>query len=567
MRPQPDEAQRLQSEALDPVTLEPLGAPPRRLSARPKQGAPEPCGPGASRPSLTPPDSAQIWRTHRRGLPGLEPFLRIGLPARERALAFHEADLPGYLAKLGLLSPDEPASVERAGDGKHQLGPARTLARTRALVRGEAGPPRARALPRVPRLDAAHRVRGALVRRRRALRSGGICPRVHHFDAQRKALVLEDLAGAEPLDALLARGGDAAPAAAALGALPRRGPRRNAGSRASRPASRTRRCAGCTASTSSHCRFAPNDFPLSPALARRARRARGGAGADPAHRCRLRRAISSAPRAGPRRRAADQRAGRRERPKLLDAEIAHVGDPAFDVGQLAGHLWLRALARGEPRAAAPAVGALWSAYADGARRRARCRLRDALVYAGIEMLRRTLGAARVPEAGPRRDRRCARSTRAAPGCSRRLRIPRCYRWAAMPGALSWREPVSTPGLWLLLGGWIGCVAALRPAGRRATAFRVLPSTRARRPAGAGRCSTPCMATASRPACCWRCSPGVWAAAPCWSLPPAGGGGAPARSRSSPITPQIDAIRPLVFGPEGSPGARRALQQLAPGLGR
>ena len=84
-------------------------------------------------------------------------------------------------------------------------------------------------------------------------------------------------------------------------------------------------------------------------------------------------------------------------PKLLDAEIAHLGDPAFDVGQLVGHLWLRALARGEPRGAAPAVRALWSAYSDALAGALAVAFADALVYAGIEMLRRTLGAARVAE--------------------------------------------------------------------------------------------------------------------------------------------------------------------------
>jgi 5-methylthioribose kinase len=74
-----------------------------------------------------------------------------------------------------------------------------------------------------------------------------------------------------------------------------------------------------------------------------------------------------------------------------------MGDPAFDVGQLAGHLWLRALARGNARAAAPALSALWSSYSAASGGALDFDFSDALVHAGIEMLRRTLGAARVPE--------------------------------------------------------------------------------------------------------------------------------------------------------------------------
>jgi 5-methylthioribose kinase len=81
-------------------------------------------------------------------------------------------------------------------------------------------------------------------------------------------------------------------------------------------------------------------------------------------------------------------------PVLLDAEIAHVGDPAFDVGSLVAHVLLPAVARGEPRAAEAPLRALWSAYercAGGAAPGYAAVAR----YAGIEMLRRTIGAARV----------------------------------------------------------------------------------------------------------------------------------------------------------------------------
>lgn len=80
-------------------------------------------------------------------------------------------------------------------------------------------------------------------------------------------------------------------------------------------------------------------------------------------------------------------------PKLLDAEIAHMGDPAFDLGSLVAHLCVNALA--SRRSSLVLVGASWSAYL-GATGTARPRFEDVARYAGIELLRRTIGAARVP---------------------------------------------------------------------------------------------------------------------------------------------------------------------------
>ena len=80
-------------------------------------------------------------------------------------------------------------------------------------------------------------------------------------------------------------------------------------------------------------------------------------------------------------------------PKLLAAEIAHVGDPAFDVGTLLAHVLLADCARPGAHAGRIITG-IWSAYSashpDGAPTFA-----DVARYAGIEMLRRTIGAARV----------------------------------------------------------------------------------------------------------------------------------------------------------------------------
>ena len=222
----------------------------------------------------------------------------------------------------------------------------------------------------------------------------GICPRVIHFDEAQRVLVLEDLGNAERLDAALARGADAEAVAAALGGFLGAV---HAGTADSDLAPQftnnaMRRLHG------DHIfalPLAPNDFPLSPAV----------------------RAEADALRAQPQLVAiaaelyerylapgtalvhADVQAGNvlltPKRPKLLDAEIAHMGDPAFDLGTLVAHLLLPSAAAGRHAAARAAIEAAWAAY--GVQRGAgrTCRFAEVGRYAGIEMLRRTIGAARV----------------------------------------------------------------------------------------------------------------------------------------------------------------------------
>jgi 5-methylthioribose kinase len=329
-------------------------------------------------------------------LPELEGILRAVCPIVSEQILLREADLPGYLAGLGLLSPGEPTRVEPAGDGNiNWVRRVRSLARERSYVVKQARP----ALERFPeyrvstqRIEFEARWFETAARFDRER----VCPRVHFFDAQRKALVLEDLGGAELLTDLLARGGDATAVSAGLGRFLGE---MHAGTRDPSLAGRFAN-AEMRALHGEHIfalPFRANDFPLSPAVAKRAR--------ELASEGDLLRRIEA---------AYDRYRGlalalvhgdvqpsnvlvAAGAPKLLDAEIAHMGDPAFDVGQLAGHLWLRALARGDARAAAPALSALWSSYSAAAGGVLDFDFRDALVHAGVEMLRRTLGAARIPE--------------------------------------------------------------------------------------------------------------------------------------------------------------------------
>jgi 5-methylthioribose kinase len=91
----------------------------------------------------------------------------------------------------------------------------------------------------------------------------------------------------------------------------------------------------------------------------------------------------------------------RGKPRLIDAEIAHVGDPAFDLGTALAHLLI--CAAGGPME----DSSRWSRGAERlveGYRRSGGRAEDVALarrYAGVEILRRTIGAARLPRvAGP-----------------------------------------------------------------------------------------------------------------------------------------------------------------------
>jgi aminoglycoside phosphotransferase (APT) family kinase protein len=79
-----------------------------------------------------------------------------------------------------------------------------------------------------------------------------------------------------------------------------------------------------------------------------------------------------------------------ERPRLLDAEIAHVGDPAFDLGQAFAHVHVHRVRARDASACEACEKALVDGYAPERPVLARARR-----YAGIEILRRAIGAARL----------------------------------------------------------------------------------------------------------------------------------------------------------------------------
>jgi 5-methylthioribose kinase len=303
-----------------------------------------------------------------------------------------DENLPDYLRELGLLPPGADAEVTPAGDGNiNWVRRVRERGTGRSFVVKQARP----ALERFPQYQAPpERIlcEASWLEIARGLVPEPVCPEVLRFDRVERVLVLEDLGRAERLDAALARDVDVTACFASLG-----------------------RCLGAvhagTGDPALAARFAngamqrlhgdhvfrlplrPNDFPLSAPLRRRAEELWRDEGvvriADAAY------ARYLEPRGALVH--GDVQAGNvllaASGPKLLDAEIAHVGDPAFDLGTLVAHALLAALAGGRGASALPRVEAAWDSYRESGP--GAVSFAAVARYAGLEMLRRTIGAARV----------------------------------------------------------------------------------------------------------------------------------------------------------------------------
>jgi 5-methylthioribose kinase len=311
-----------------------------------------------------------------------------------------DENLPDYLRERGLLGAAAAARVEPAGDGNiNWVRRVRPAGGGQSFVVKQARS----SLERFPEYEAPTERLVFEARYYETVRpfdATGVCPRVLAFDEGERVLVLEDLGDAERLDRALGRGAarsdpatvlDAAAAVAGFLGAVHAGTREAASALAPRFAND-----GMQRLHGDHI-FAlplrPNEFPLPPALRARAATLWQDAAlvalADAAY------ARYLEPRGALVH--ADAQAGNiilcRGGPKLLDAEICHVGDPAFDLGSLLAHLSFDALASGRAADARPLVAAAWTAYraAEGGT----VRFEDAARYAGLECLRRTIGAARV----------------------------------------------------------------------------------------------------------------------------------------------------------------------------
>jgi 5-methylthioribose kinase len=312
--------------------------------------------------------------------------------AAQRVLT--EEELPAYVVELGLAAAGEPIAVLPAGDGNINWV-RRVLVggeRSRSFVLKQA---RA-ALERFPQYAAPTErllCEARWLELARAHDTEDICPRVLALDEANRVLALEDLSAAERLDRALERG---EPVASQMEALARFLARVHAATADADALPALFQNEAMRRLHGEHIYalpFAASDFGLTARLEAAARELRADAA--------LVRAAAAAyehyrsPR-GALVHADVQACNLLLTPgggvKLLDAEIAHVGDAAFDLGTLLAHLALPRFARGEDPS--PLLARVRVAYrdergCDGAT------LERAQRHAGFELIRRTIGAARV----------------------------------------------------------------------------------------------------------------------------------------------------------------------------
>jgi len=314
----------------------------------------------------------------------------------DESLRLDDAKLPDYLRRLGLLAQGEVARVEPAGDGN--INWVRRVRAGRAGDRSFVVKQARSHLERFPEYQApTERIlcEARYFETARPFDRDAVCPAVLGFDADARVLVLEDLGDAPRLDAVLAGGGDARGVAQRLarflGAV--HAATANDASLTGRFENEAmRRLHG---DHIFELPFQPNEFPLPAAVRARAEtiwadgRLAGVARDAYARYLTPRGALVHG----------DVQAGNvlvaARGAVLLDAEIAHVGDAAFDLGSLFAHLWLPAVARGVASEADAAIHGAWRAYASAATDADADLHQRAMTYAAIEMLRRTLGTARV----------------------------------------------------------------------------------------------------------------------------------------------------------------------------
>lgn len=309
-------------------------------------------------------------------------------------LTLTDAQLPQYLQEVGLVEDDTGMTVETAGDGNINW-----VRRVRLPSGGSVIVKQARrALEKFPEYEAPTERLAFEARwfsKAAPFDLAGICPKIIHFDGRNRVLVMEDLERAERLDDALARGADVlAPMrdlATLLGRIHAGTEQHDAELAAEFQNEAMQRLHG------DHIFALPysEEFPCPPETAKVAASIRADAALGAIAARAYERYLT--PRGALVH--ADVQAGNilldKQRPRLLDAEIAHVGDPAFDVGTLLAHLALPSVARGRGVDAEALLASTWSAYREG-HGGEHADLDDVLRYAGLELTRRTVGAARVP---------------------------------------------------------------------------------------------------------------------------------------------------------------------------
>jgi len=324
----------------------------------------------------------------------LEPELPIRCIFLSTQLSLTNRNLPDYLRRAGLAGAGEAIDVEEAGDGNINWVRRARLAGGRSYVVKQARP----ALEKFPEYEVSTErlvFEARYLERVRPFDSENLCPKVHRFDEPQRVLVMEDLGQSIRLDQALASGrrvgGEMAVVARFLGRV-HRATADDPDLASEFPNDAMRRLHG------DHIFALPyrEAFPAPPKTTALGERVRKDAElieiAEKAYASYLR-------PTGPLVHA-DVQPGNlllaAAGPKLLDAEIAHAGDPAFDMGTLIAHLALPAAARDKLDGANELLGTTWNAYALEHGARGIASREDVLRYAGLELTRRTIGAARVP---------------------------------------------------------------------------------------------------------------------------------------------------------------------------
>ncbi|MCZ6463773.1 MAG: phosphotransferase [Proteobacteria bacterium] len=309
-----------------------------------------------------------------------------------------DQNLPTYLAAHGLLTQPGAARVELAGDGNINF-----VRRVRAADGSTLIVKQARdALERFPeyRVTTERIVFENRYLQQAALAApehASLLPAVHHFDEEERVLVLEDL-GTRRMDEL-GSAGDAGEVLATLGGFlgaVHEGTRSiSTRLKAEFGNEEMRRLHG------EHIFTLPYElgaFPLSDAVHRAAADVLGRPGVlseIDALRDHYYGDADALVHADAQPGNVMLAAGG---PRLIDAEIAHVGDPAFDLGIVLAHVEVAALASHDAAPWTRAAARLLEGYLRGGGRADD--VERAHRHAGVELLRRTIGAARLARLEP-----------------------------------------------------------------------------------------------------------------------------------------------------------------------
>jgi 5-methylthioribose kinase len=304
-----------------------------------------------------------------------------------------EHNLPDYLIGLGILAPGDLVAVEPAGDGNiNWVRRARAADGRTWIVKQARG-----ALEKFPQYEADTSRLKCEARYLEVARSydfDGVLPGVHHFDERHRVLVLEDIGPVPHMGERLLAGADLDGDLERIARLLARVHEATAGVDLA-PSFANEQMRRLHGDHIFVLPFRPNDFDLAPRVAERAE----SVWQDDE-------LVEAAGRAYRRYLEphgalvhADVQSSNvllaPDRPVLLDAEIAHVGDSAFDVGTLIAHVFLPAIARHELERARATCRRICRAYGE-TRDFPEAFAKSAENYAAFEMIRRTIGAARVP---------------------------------------------------------------------------------------------------------------------------------------------------------------------------